>query len=147
MRKYAIFGMHGCHVNITDGRYVYMRACEGGVERNEENLCNYTLMPAHMKNLFTVEELREMTLEEGFSFTKGLKVLSVPGTQKIATMGFPPSSLFEGGHMLFDVANDPMQQNPLDDPETEQRMTDALIRLMKEHDAPKEQYVRLGLME
>ena len=147
VRKYAIFGMHGCHVNITDGRYVYMRACEGGVERNEENLCNYTLMPAHMKNLFTVEELREMTLEEGFSFTKGLKVLSVPGTQKIATMGFPPSSLFEGGHMLFEVANDPMQQNPLDDPETEQRMTDALIRLMKEHDAPKEQYVRLGLME
>lgn len=147
VRQYVIYGMHGCHVNITDGRYVYMRACEGGVESNEENLNNYTLMPAHMKDAFSIEELREMTLEEGFSFTKGLKVLSVPGTQKIAMMGFPPSSLFEGGHMLFDVENDPQQQNPLDDPGTEQRMADALIRLMKEHDAPKEQYLRLGLME
>ncbi len=26
VRDAAIFGMHGAHVNITDGRYVYMRA-------------------------------------------------------------------------------------------------------------------------
>lgn len=25
VREYALFGMHGFHVNVTDGRYVYMR--------------------------------------------------------------------------------------------------------------------------
>jgi hypothetical protein len=26
VRDYALFGYHGCHINITDGRYVYMRS-------------------------------------------------------------------------------------------------------------------------
>ena len=86
-----------------------------------------------------------MKLAEGFSFTKGLKVLSVPGTEKIASMGFPPTTLFDGGHMLFDVVEDPGQEHPIDDPETEQRMVEHMIRLMEENDAPEEQYVRLGL--
>lgn len=147
VREYGLFGMHGCHVNITDGHYVYMRACAGGAEENQKNLNNYTLMPAHMKESFDLEELRQMELSDGFSFTKGLKVLSVPGTEKIATMGFPPSTLFDGGNMLFDVEADPGQLSPLDDPETEERMVKAMIRLMEENDAPKEQYTRLGLKE
>ncbi|MGX2013320.1 sulfatase/phosphatase domain-containing protein, partial [Enterobacter asburiae] len=28
VRDYALFGYHGCHINITDGRYVYMRSPE-----------------------------------------------------------------------------------------------------------------------
>ena len=145
VREYALFGMHGCHVNITDGHYVYMRASAGGSEHNHENLNNYTLMPAHMKDSFDLDELKEMKLVEGFSFTKGLKVLSVPGTEKIATMGFPPATLFDGGNMLFDVIKDPGQEHPIHDPETEQRMVENMIRLMEENDAPEEQYVRLGL--
>ena len=98
-----------------------------------------------MKDSFDLDELKEMKLVEGFSFTKGLKVLSVPGTEKIATTGFPPATLFDGGNMLFDVTKDPGQEHPIHDPETEQRMVENMIRLMEENDAPEEQYVRLGL--
>jgi arylsulfatase A-like enzyme len=33
VRDYALFGYHGCHINITDGRYVYMRSpVEQGID-------------------------------------------------------------------------------------------------------------------
>ena len=45
VREAALYGIHGGHVNCTDGRYVYMRGIEG-----EENkpLYQYTLMPTDM---------------------------------------------------------------------------------------------------
>lgn len=145
VREYALFGMHGCHVNVTDGEYVYMRATEGGIEHNDDNLFNYTLMPAHMKESFYLDELRNAELVDGFSFCKGVKLLKVRGTEKIPTMGFPARTLYDGGHMLFDLKNDPKQLHPIDDPETEERMIRAMVRLMKENDSPREQFTRLGL--
>lgn len=145
VREYALFGMHGCHVNITDGDYVYMRACTNGIAYNNEHLNNYTLMPAQMKESFPVEDLLNVELVDGFSFTKGLKLLKVKGTEKIPTMGFPPHSLYDGGHMLFDVVHDSKQLHPLNDPATEQRMITQLIHCMQQEDAPPEQYERLGL--
>ena len=112
VRDFALFGMHGCHVNVTDGHYVYMRATEGGIERNNDNLFNYTLMPAYMKESFSVEELREASLAPAFSFTKGAPLLKVRGTEKIPTMGFPAKTLYDGGHMLFDVEKDPRPAAP-----------------------------------
>lgn len=47
--------------------------------------------------------------------------------------------------MLFDLEHDPRQMTPLKDPETEQRMKNAMIRLMEENETPPEQYIRLGL--
>jgi len=47
---------------------------------------------------------------------------------------------------LYDLATDPQQQKPIRDPKIEQMMTDHLVRLMRENDAPTEQYVRLGLL-
>ena len=146
VRDFALFGMHGCHVNVTDGHYVYMRATEGGIERNNDNLFNYTLMPAYMKESFSVEELREASLAPAFSFTKGAPLLKVRGTEKIPTMGFPAKTLYDGGHMLFDVEKDPGQQHPIrDDAAAEERMIRAMVALMKENDCPPEQYRRLGL--
>ena len=40
IREYALFGQHGVHVNITDGRYVYMRC---PVPDKENELFNYIL--------------------------------------------------------------------------------------------------------
>jgi arylsulfatase A-like enzyme len=39
VRNYALFGYHGCHINITDGRYVYMRS---PVEQGVSGLYEYT---------------------------------------------------------------------------------------------------------
>ena len=50
VRDYALFGYHGCHINITDGRYVYMRS---PVEQGIDSLYEYTLMPTRINRRFT----------------------------------------------------------------------------------------------
>ncbi|MCT4686133.1 sulfatase [Vallitalea sp.] len=150
-RDYALFGQHGGHVCITDGRYVYMRAPQGGVIENRKNLNNYTLMPAHSKNPFPIDELENMELVDGFEFTKGVKVLKVAGgksfTFKEINMEFPPVDLFEEGNMLFDLESDKKQLSPITDEDIEDRMCFHMVRLMKDNDSPMEQYTRLGLEE
>ena len=133
-REAVIFGVHGGHVNCTDGRYVYMRA---PVSPNNEPLYEYTLMPNHMRTRFGVEELQDIQLAEPFSFTKGCRLIKVEG--KSWRMGQTYKT------MLFDLENDPAQENPIDDPDVEARMIEHIIQLMTENDAPPEQFIRLGL--
>jgi arylsulfatase A-like enzyme len=133
VREAALFGLHGAHVNCTDGRYVYMRA---PAHAENEPLYNYTLMPAHMPAMFSVEELKTLELAEPFSFTKGVK------TMKIKANIFVKSHAF--GTLLFDLADDPGQMNPIQDPVIEEMMIGHMICIMKENDAPVEQYERLG---
>ena len=59
IREFGLFGGFGGHVSITDGRYVYMRAPAD--ERNEP-LFEHTLMPTHMRGMFTGTELRAAEL-------------------------------------------------------------------------------------
>ena len=134
VREAGLFGMHGAHVNVTDGRYVYMR---GAARPDNSPLYNYTLMPTHMRGMFSVDELSDIQLAEPFSFTKGCR------TMKIESRG--GQALHEFGTMLFDLENDPGQENPIDDPAAEERMIGHIVRLMKENDAPEEQFERLGL--
>lgn len=134
VRQAGLYGIHGGHVNCTDGRYVYMRGCA-----NEDNKpqYNYTLMPTHMRGFFDHEELSEVELAEPFSFTKGLRTMRTPSHRS--------RNLHEFGTMLFDLQEDPGQEHPLDDPEVEEMMIDHLIAQMQANDAPVEQYTRLGL--
>ena len=48
---------------------------------------------------------------------------------------------------LWDVENDPQQTRPVEDAAVEKKMIEHLSRLMKECDAPAEQWERLGLTE
>lgn len=142
VREYALFGQHGTHVNITDGRYVYMCCPLPG---REQELYIYIIEPTSYPNAITTEEMKTAEFHEGFSFTKGCPVMRIRGGYGIRTLGFPPKSLMEYGTLLYDLETDPQQEHPLDDQETEERMIRAMVRLMKENDAPGEQYVRLGL--
>ena len=141
VRDAGLFGIHGGHVNVTDGRYVYMRA-----PATPENmpLNEYTLMPTHMRFPFAVDELQETAMAEPFSFMKGCRVM------KIAGRGAFRSRAHEFGTLLFDLENDPLQEHPLDVTTPENRkietmMVEHLVRVMQENDAPHEQYERLGL--
>ena len=134
-RDAIIFGIHGGHVNITDGRYVYMR---GPVASNQP-LNDYTLMPNHMRWRFAVEELQAIELAEPLPFTKGCR------TMKIGTR-LPPFPI-KRETLLFDVTNDPQQETPLNEPAVEARLIDQMIQLMKTNDAPAEQFERLGLAD
>jgi hypothetical protein len=72
LRDTCLFGNHGGHVCITDGRYVYMRAC---VTPDNQPLEQFTLMPTHMDHRFAPAELRELSLVDSFPFTKQIPVL------------------------------------------------------------------------
>ncbi len=132
----GLFGLHGGHVNVTDGRYVYMR---GPAQPENTPLYEYTLMPTHMQHTFAVEEFQGTEMHPGFRFTKGCPVMKIPARRG----WWPPDP--ETSNCLFDTAADPRQQHPLHDPAIEARMIDHLCRLLEENDAPAEQYERLGL--
>jgi len=134
VREAALFGMFGAHVNVTDGRYVYMRA-----PSNPANtpLYEYTLMPAHMREPFGVDELTDIKLSAPFNFTKSCQTMQIPAR--------PWLNAHQFGSMLFDTQSDPNQQHPIHDPEIESGMLEHMIKLMQENDAPAEQYERLGV--
>jgi len=141
VREAALFGMHGGHVNVTDGRHVYMRA---PVRPANDPLYQYTLMPTHMKRTFHPREFAGMTLAPPFSFTKGCQPMKIDGRHSMWVTGH------EFGHLLFDLDQDPGEDHPLD-PDREKavttRMTDWMVKLMRENDCPPEQFERLGLTE
>jgi arylsulfatase A-like enzyme len=138
VRDSLIFGHFGGHVNVFDGRYVYMRGFAGTANRP---LYEYTLMPTKLAHTFDVAELQSIELREPFSFTKGCRVMKIAGFPQHVPRDVP----YECETLLFDVQNDRAQQAPLADPVVERRMIGLLVRHMKENDAPAEQYVRLGL--
>ncbi|MFI7148753.1 sulfatase [Nonomuraea sp. NPDC050022] len=134
VREAALFGAFGGHVSVTDGRHVYMRAPATAANAP---LAEYTLMPTHMMARFRPEELRDAELAAPFAFSKGVPVLR--------TTGQAMSNPYAFGTLLFDLQEDPEQRHPLVDDALEARMIRLLVGLLRDTDAPPEQYERLGL--
>ncbi|MBM3496520.1 MAG: sulfatase [Armatimonadetes bacterium] len=134
VREAALFGLHGAQVNVTDGRYVYMR---GPATPENAPLYNYTLMPTAMRGF--LGGLQEADMAGPFSFTKGMPVNRIPARSWVPQEGAIRETL------LWDVENDPLQSTPAPDAAVERRMTDLMVGLMRECDAPPEQFERLGL--
>jgi arylsulfatase A-like enzyme len=134
IRTAGLFGAFGGHVSVTDGRYVYMRAC---ATADNAPLVEYTLMPTHMRARFNPEELRRAELAEPFSFTKDVPLLRIPG--------FAFTNPYAFGTLLFDLQSDPQQLTPLRDDDLELRMARLLVDLMRSNDAPPAQFERLRL--
>lgn len=134
VREYALFGYHGNQLNITDGRYCYMRSAV----RPEVPLYEYTLMPNRM-NCRMGAELEEASLAPAFSFTKHMPVLKIPaaGGVDAVTKAY--------GTQLFDLKADPNQLHPVKDEEQEARMCHALKLLLHDNEAPGELLLRMGL--
>lgn len=137
VREAGLFGVHGGHINCTDGRYVYMRAPATPENRP---LYEYTLMPTHMRGFFSDRELLSGTLAEPFSFTRGIRPMRFEGHGKW-------TDPYRFGTLLFDLAGDYAQMQPIRDEKIERRMIEKMVRLMKENDCPPEQFDRVGLAE
>lgn len=135
VREFLLFGTHGAHVNITDGRYVYMR---GPTNLLNQPLYEYTLMPTHMRGFFSNNELKTIALADPFPFTKEIKLLRTN-----SRLRYINPYIF--GSLLFDLQNDPNQENPIIDSEIEKRMIKVLIEEMKKNNSPIEQFERLGI--
>jgi len=136
VRDYALFGYHGCHVNITDGRYVYMRA---PVTQGVEGLYEYTLMPTRINRRCTPAELRDATLHQGFTFTKGCPIMRIPAESVMA------HTADRFGHRLYDLLDDPLQRTQSHDQQAALRLREKMVRMMQQSDAPNELYGRYGL--
>lgn len=137
IRDYAIFGYHGAHINCTDGKYMYMKAPS---KRGNSSLYEYTLMPTHMRNMFSPQELQNIELAEPFEFTKGCKTMKIK-----AGFGVSISDSYNYGTKLYNIQNDPKQETEIDDIDVEVRMLNKIREFMISNEAPIEQYERYGL--
>jgi len=77
-------------------------------------------MPTHMRNPFTVEELRDIELAAPFSFTKGCQTVRVPAQAWRNPYPF--------GTMLFNLRDDPRQEHPIKDQAVEDMMVRHMVR-------------------
>ncbi|MGL6201222.1 MAG: sulfatase [Lachnospiraceae bacterium] len=132
VRDYAIFGYHDAHCNLTDGRWVYMKAPIDGTENYE-----YTLMPSHMKKMFSPDELADIKLQKPFDFTKGCRTMRIKAREG---MNDPVNF----GTKLFDLKHDPNQEQPLDNQEKETELANEMIKLMHDNECPVERFARFG---
>ncbi len=142
VREAALFGLFGAHVNCTDGRYLYMR---GPIAENAP-ICEYTLMPTRHgvgRAFMDIELLATAELAPPFTFTKRLKTLKLDATAHTLETGAPRQIQFPTA--LYDLANDPEQQNPITNPAVEEKMISLMKKLMLANDAPPEQFIRLGI--
>ena len=142
-REAAIFGYFGGAVNATDGRYTYHRY---PFDLMEQEIFQYTLMPTHIRQMFTTEELAGATLAPPFPFSKGVPLLRVPVHRRSPLHRYyGPGSMIENDTRLYDLATDPGQLRRLADPALEARMTALMAARMTANHAPPEAFVRLGL--
>ena len=134
VRETAVFGIHGGHVNVTDGKYVYMKCASSD---DNQPLYNYTLMPTAMRGFIPQVCIDEMELTDGGRYSHGSRVLKIPCRV--------PGSSSRYGNLLFEAEDGEQKNNLADDGPLEQQYRTLLIRCMEEMGAPKEQFVRLGL--
>ncbi len=150
VRSAAIYGMFGKTVNITDGRYTYLRAAK---DETNMPLNVYGVTLTMLEQYIGYDSMEEKDFDKieltHLPWTK-FPVLKIPGN----TIKWDNDSCYFHYRMkhtpdtlLFDIASDYEQNTPLKDEVQEKRMTDLLIKQMKKFQAPEEQFVRLGLME
>ena len=107
-------------------------------------LFEYTLMPAHNRSLFTIEELAPATLHRGFDFTRGAPVLRLPARAD-AKRSPRPGGFADAHTVLYDLHADPRQMSPCENPEAEAAICEAIRAEMALHEAPAELYDRFDL--
>jgi len=134
MRDAALFGYTNHYLNVTDGRYVYMRANDPAYTGP---LWDYTLDPANMNARWPLEKLQAGEPVGPLSFSKGVPVMRYP-TKALHEITAPLGSL------LYDLQNDPAQETPLDDSAVVERLTAQAKAIMVVINAPHEQYARVG---
>lgn len=135
LHEAVMFGAYGGLISCTDGRYLYMRR----PVNTDVPLYQYTLMPMQhggRRAFIGMKELQTAQTHAPFTFTKGLPVLQTL------------YSRINGQHLyssaLYDLRSDPFQYEAIDEPKQEIRLAEIMRILMKNSDAPEEQFLRFG---
>ena len=138
----CVFGQFGAAINYTDGRYVYFLYPR---EPFHEGLFQYTLMPMHMRTYFEAMEFAGAQPVEPLGFTRGYPLWRLPVHRDARANMVSRYPLLDARTVLYDLEVDPDQRTPVERPETEARIRQAIIRLLRAHEAPAEVFVRYGL--
>lgn len=129
-----LFGINGGFVNIYDGRYLYMRSSQ---TKDNGPRKVHTLNFNHARGFLTKEELDTMVLKKGSRFTNSYPYLEIDIKEFVDTQKF--------GNLLFDLLEDPHQQNPIVSEEIESRLCQTMVDIMQQTEVPHSEYTRLGL--
>lgn len=149
VREGVLYGVYGKSVNMCDGRYTYFRA-----PRREDNspLNIYTSMPTTLKQFIGRASITDIHAVEADRFLRwtDFPVYRIPAatfqyTDK--TQDFSSRTEYHDRDYLFDLESDYAQMENLTDETIHSRMVDLMKQLLLEHDAPDEQFERLGLNE
>ena len=133
IRDGGLFGYFGQMTCLIYGDYVFMRAPQ---TPDNSPLYQYTWM-LHNARGVDVEGQFEWVK---FPFSKGMPVPKIP----VLTRAINP---YQSKDLLFNLKEDPAQDHPVEDPALKAQMLKKMAELMKENDAPEEQFVRMGLKE
>ena len=141
-RDYVLYGVHGMAVNITDGRYTYLRA----PQPDNAPLYEYTAFPSTIRRMLGTDCPEKIECGRYFKRT-AWPLFRIPA-DKPGIIDQSDEPLREVGETkLFDLATDYAQERNLAgcDGELEARFCDLLREALAAYDAPAEQTERLGL--
>jgi arylsulfatase A-like enzyme len=142
VREDIILGYFGMAVNITDGKYIYFR---NPVQDDGGPLHAYTAMPIKgLNSWYPREKFKEMEMGRYFGHTYNLPLYKIEEEGKLPRpLEGAPS--YAGRHQLFDIIGDPKQNSPMQNPKLEQHFIERISAHLKQCEAPKEQFIRLGI--
>jgi len=91
-----------------------------------------------------VEEFSQAGVTQ-LPFTRGYPLWRLPVQKNASANMVRRYPLLEARTVLFDLAGDPEQQHPVQNPVVEARIRHAIVALLRANDAPPEIYVRYAL--
>jgi hypothetical protein len=133
-RDWAVYGYWGSSVNVTDGRYTYLRPCDESMD----TACYSTEMMNALGWFVPREPKFDAESGQFLPYTESpVWRFEVPATDR------------HDDPMLFDTDADPEQAEDLhgENHQAEERLRSLLIDALDELEAPNRQYDRLGLRQ
>lgn len=131
----VLYGYFGKDINVTDGRYTYARQAD-------------ISKPTHLHTANPGGIMRS-PLVAMETFAKAEIGTFLPQAEQMPIYRIEMETRHHHNapdhHVLYDLENDPSQEQPIRDAALEARMVETLRTLMERYEAPPSQYERVGL--
>lgn len=141
-RQSVIYGLFGGSVNITDGRYTYMKA---PVSDANQPLFIYTAQPSAFHRFWKNEEFFRKLETGRFLGRTQCPVFRYPENGRTLKAIRERNQNYIRKDLLFDIQKDYAQETLISNAAIKERMETLLYETMIKHDCPFEQFERLGL--
>ncbi|CAN7745109.1 sulfatase [Paenibacillus sp. LjRoot56] len=138
IRDYALYGTFGMTVNMTDGKYTYLRA---PIQEDNHPCYAYTAMPTTFGTFIGSQMPDRIEVGRYLPYTT-FPVYRIPFSQAGVPFKMAQHAQLS---LLYDIEIDHQQLSPIEDEALIKQYTELLIQAMEFEKAPEDQYVRLGL--